>query len=222
MPASSTPAPSTTQTEDPSTEIRGVFGEYLNALSAKDSERALAVTASKAVAQWEEYRKHALSSTEAQLAALPVGQRVTVYGLRAVVDPAALRSGDGRAVMAFAIKQGLITISTSTKQVSADGTTTVNETRPQLTRLVLGGDSATGEIGSGDPSAPANTTPLKIAFQRENGEWKADPTSMTEYATAVLEQVASKKGVTADQVITEALTTQFGAARAAELRKPVG
>ncbi|WP_156213326.1 hypothetical protein [Lentzea aerocolonigenes] len=45
---------------------------------------------------------------------------------------------------------------------------------------------------------------------------------MTEYATAVIEQVAAKKGVTADQVINEALTAQFGAARAAELHHPVG
>ncbi|WP_143028034.1 hypothetical protein [Lentzea albidocapillata] len=221
--ASSSPPPTTTSRKfDQSEEIQIVFAVYVKALRTKDGEIALAVMASTAISRWEEYRLHALKSTEAQLAALPAGQRATVYGLRATVDPAVLRAGNGSTVLITAVQQGLISLNTSTKLVYADGTSTVTESNPVLTKLILGADTATAEIGSDDPGGPPSSKPLKFTFVREGERWKADPTSLADTATAALEEVAAQKGTTVDQVLTQALTAQYGAARAAEIRRPLG
>jgi hypothetical protein len=218
--SSTSPPPTTTTSVDQAGAVHEVFFDFAKALRDKDGDAALATMASASIARWETYRVHALKSTENQLAALPAGERAIVYGLRVTAGPA-LRTGTGRTVLIDAVRQGLIAMNTSTRLVHADGTTTVNETTPDLTRLILGADTATGEVGSNDPSAPALSTPFKFTFVREGENWKVDPAGPTEATTSGLEDLAAKKGTTADQVLTEVLTSQFGAARATELRKPL-
>ncbi|WP_112262847.1 hypothetical protein [Lentzea terrae] len=136
------------------------------AVNAKNRDAALELISSSAFARFDELRKHALTSTEDQLAAaLPTGPRATVYVLRAKADPAQLRSGTGRSIMSFMVEQGLVTVNTSSKYVRADGTTTVTQTRPQLTKLILNDDRATAELSSDDPGGPQSAVPLKFAFQ---------------------------------------------------------
>lgn len=219
-PATTTPA--TTTEVAPAIAIPEAFDLYVAAVNAKNTDTAMTLTASQAIARFEEFRKHALTSNEAQLAAaLPPGPRATVYVLRGRVEPAVLRSGDGRSLMAFAIQHGLIAVNTSSKYVRADGTTVVNQAKPQLAKLSVTGDRATADLDSDDPNAPKLSRSIQFAFVRENGQWMADPSTMIDSATTGLEELAAKKGVTPDQVITEALTAQFGAARAAQLRKPI-
>ncbi|WP_394617599.1 hypothetical protein JNUCC0626_00375 [Lentzea sp. JNUCC 0626] len=188
------PTTTTTERPDPTAAIHEVFFDFTKALRDKDGDAAVATMASSTVARWESYRVHALKSTETQLTALPIGERAVVYGLRATAGPV-LRDGTGHTVLVAAVQQGLITVSTSTKVVKADGTTAVNETTPDLTGLILAGDTATGEMVSSGANAPATT--------------------------AGLERMAAQKGVTADQLLTQLFTAQFGAERAAELRKPL-
>ncbi|MFD4675860.1 hypothetical protein ACFWNN_39475 [Lentzea sp. NPDC058450] len=225
VPSSSTtqaPAPTTTSPKpDQTYAIHDVFFQFTNALSEKNGDAALAAVASKAVATWESYRVHALKSTESQLAALPIGERSVVYGLRAAVDPAVLRTRTGREVLVTAVQQGLVSMNTSTRVGYADGTTTVDESLPDLTRLILGADVSTGEMAPGNPDAPAPSPPLTVRFVREGEDWKVDLAVLTEWTTAGLEKLATQRGTTADQVLTDLFAARFGAARAAELRKPL-
>lgn len=154
-----------TPVQDPDSAIREAFDLYVAAVNAKNPRtdvqqrfRPLRRTPQTHV---DEHRGPAGGRTPGR----PARNRVRAAGK---ADPAKLRSGTGHSIMSFMIEQGLLTVNTSSKYVKADGTTTVTQTTPRLTTLVLNDDRAT-----------------------------------------------------ADQVITESLTAQFGAARAAELRKPI-
>ncbi|MCX2954757.1 hypothetical protein [Lentzea sp. NEAU-D7] len=205
---------------DQAGQVQQVFSDFTKALGDKNGDAAAAVMTSAAIIRWETYRVHALKSTEADLAGLPVAERAIVYGLRATAGPS-LRTATGRTVLITAVQQGLVTLNTSTKLVNADGTTTVKETTPVLKNLVLGADTATGELASNDPTVPAIPKPIKFTFLREGEDWKIDPVGVTDLAAFALEELAARKGVTADQLLIEAFTGQYGAARVAEIRKPL-
>lgn len=223
-PTSTTP-PTTSVPTTPSVDnvaaIRETFDAFVAASGAKDSAKALPLLATVTFADFYKLREHALTSTEPQLGALPPGRHLFVYALRGMVDLAVLRAGSATDVTRFLLDKGLINVSTSSKTVSADGTTTVKATTPVLENVTVDGDKATGEMSSNDKAAPVSGKKLTLAFVREHGEWKIDITPILDFSTVVLEEVAAKKGVSVDQVITESLVAQFGAARTAELRKPL-
>ncbi|GLY51071.1 hypothetical protein Lesp01_47270 [Lentzea sp. NBRC 102530] len=219
-PPLTTTATTTTWKPNQAEQVQGVFADFVKALHEKNGDAAAALAADVSIARWETYRVHALKSTEADLAGLPVIERAIVYGLRASAGPS-LRNGTGRTVLVTAVQQGLVTLNLTTRLVNADGTTTVKEATPVLVNLVLGADEVTGELASNDPAAPAFPKPIKFTFLREGENWKIDLAGVNGMALYVFEELAARRGVTADQLLIEALTAQYGAARVAELRKPL-
>ncbi|MFD5827830.1 hypothetical protein [Lentzea sp. NPDC060358] len=218
----SSTAPSTSAEPDQANQVREVFSDYTKALGAKNGDAVAAVMTSDAIARWETYRVHALKSTDADLASLPVIERAFVYSLRATAGPS-LGTATGRTVLITAVQQGLITLSLSTRRLNDDGTITAGkEAKPVLKNLVLGTGTATAELASDDPTAPEIPQSFKFTFLREGENWKIDPVGVTELAAFTLEQLAKLKGMTADQFVIESYTAQYGAARVAEIRQPLG
>lgn len=201
-------------------QIQAVFSDFMKAVVDKNGDAATAFLTNDAIARWETYRVHALKSTEADLAGLPVAERAIVYGLRATVGDS-LRTATGRTVVASAVQQGLIFFELSSRKVNADGTTTVDKATPVLRNIVVDGDTATAEMASDDPVARSFPTPIRFTFLREGEGWKIDPIGVADMITLSLDALAAYNGVTAEQALINGYTNQYGAARAAEILKPL-
>jgi hypothetical protein len=78
----------------PSADIRRVFAEYQAAAIAHDAGRVVDLTVPELIDFYDAQRKHALTTSRAELAALPFRERWAVFTLKALVFHGAIKIGD--------------------------------------------------------------------------------------------------------------------------------
>lgn len=203
--SSSTPTSTPTSTESPAdvqADVHASFAEYKKAALAKDGNTVAGLLAKPSLEFYDDLAKLALTGTEEQVKAQPVTQRVTVYMLRGEFDAAALKSATSTDVVRLAIEKGLI---------SESSTATI-----ELGEVTFTGDKAEAEV-----SAKGQKAPFRFEFLREDGVWKFDFRSVIDLANGAMTQLAKKQNMTEDQLVDQVLTVKYGAAKAAQLHKPL-
>lgn len=203
-PGTSTPvSPPTSPAADESAAVTAAFETYTKAALAKDGATAVTVVATPVFAYFEDIRKLALTGTEEELAAGKLSTRVTVYGMRAGLDAATLRTGSAQDVVKASIDKGL---------VGEQG----------ISNLELGKVTVSGDTASAEVTSRGQKTPLKLKFVREDGKWKFDMMPVLDMADAAFVSLAQEKNLTPDQLVDQLLVSMYGPAKAAEVRKPLG
>ncbi len=206
----STPASSTsTSTSAPASSaadetpaVRAAFDTYTKAALAKDGATAQAALADTLSAYYDGVRKQALTGTDEQVRALPVSQRLTVYVLRAEIEPAVLRDSTPADLVKLAIDKGL---------VGEQG----------ITSLALGKVTVSGDKAAAEVTTDGKVAPYKMEFLRQGGAWKLDLAPLMSLADQAFEGAAKQQGATVDEMIDGVLETKYGADRIVELRQPL-
>jgi hypothetical protein len=201
-----TSAPASTPSSssvDESQAVRAAFETYTGAAKAKDGATAISALASPVFGYFDNARKLALTATEQQLAAEKLSTRIMVYGLRGRSDPATLRTGSPQDVVKGAVDLGLVS-----QQSIAN---------IELGEIEVSGDTAEAEVRDRGKKAP-----FVFRFVRENGTWKFDMMPVIDLADGAFTAVAKEKDLTPEQLVDQLLTTMYGPAKAAEVRKPIG
>lgn len=200
--ACGTPAPATPSTTDES-RVHVTFDTYMKAGAAKDGDTAVTVMASSMFDIYDQARKLALTGTEQEVAAVPLSRRAFVYALRRDVDAPTLRTASPRDLARIGVENGLVN-----EQSAAN---------VKLGTVTVSGDTASAEVLAGGGVAP-----YRFSFVREEGSWKLDPRPMFDLSDAALADIAAKRNLTADQLFEQTMVAKYGAAKVAELHKPVG
>jgi hypothetical protein len=195
----SSPAPSAV---DETAAVHAAFDTYAKAALAKDGATAEGALADTIAVYYDDVRKQALTGTEETVGALPPAQRMTVYILRAEIEPAVLRDSKPADLVRLSVDKGL---------VGEQGISNLS-----LGKVTATGDKAEAEILSGGKVAP-----FTMKFLREEGAWKLDLAPLMAMADDALTAAAQQQGTTADAMIGTILETKYGAARVAELRQPL-
>ncbi|MGW6932724.1 hypothetical protein ACWGE0_21895 [Lentzea sp. NPDC054927] len=198
-PAPATPAPAPTD----ESQVRAAFETYTKAGVAKDGDTAVPVMANSYLAMYDNARKLALTGTEQQVAAVPVSRRGFVYALRRDVDAATLRTASPQELAKISVENGLVN-----EQAAAN--------------VKIGAVTVSGDTASAEVIAKGEVAPYRYSFVREEGAWKLDPKPMFDLADAAMADIAAKKNTTPDQMFEQAMIAKYGAAKVAELHKPVG
>jgi hypothetical protein len=189
------PAPRPTTTAPQSADeqdIRSKFSRFVEALNTKTHD-ALFLCTLDAWAFAESMVRHAVSSTEAQLAQLPVVHRLQVYEMRTSNSPL------GVADQAGALRLLLVSSRDLLKPAELSD---VKIEEPRASALVT----------------MPGYSPLRVPFGHGvNGKtWVID----LEALFKTLSDAVELNGLTADQYVDKKLAERYGA-RAAELRKPL-
>jgi hypothetical protein len=182
--------------------VHKAFETYTKAALAKDGAAAQGVLADTVSAYYDEARKLALTADDARLAAVPTTQRLTVYVLRAEVEPAVLRDGTPADLLKTSFDQGL---------VGEDGIADL-----ALGKVVVSGDQATAQAVVGGKEAP-----YSIAFLRQQGVWKVDIAPLMALADEGFAEAAKQQGTTVEAMVDGILVTKYGQEKAAALHQPV-
>jgi hypothetical protein len=196
-----TPAGLSAPAPDESSAVRTAFETYTKAVLERDGTTAASLIASPVHKFYDEARTLALTGIEDKVAGLPAGLRFTVYLMRGEVDPSVLRDGSTQDLLKAAVDKGLV--SEDISDVSLGG-------------LTVSGSRATGEV-----KIKGKLAPFKFQFLREEGRWKIDIEPLLTLANTAFTAAAKQQGVTVDELINQVLTAKYGAAKAAELRKPL-
>lgn len=136
--------------------------------------------------------EHAVNSTEAQLAQLPVVHRLQVYEMRTINSALGVFDESGALGLLLTVSRELV--------------------RPtDLKDLKIDGGRAVATV------ALPGYAPLQISFAHVPRAWLVDVRALFDSLSAAVEL----DGLTADQFVERELVRRHGAARAAELRKPM-
>lgn len=184
-------------------EVKAAFDTYVKAAVGKDGATARAVLASPILDFYERARGLALTGTDEQLRALPPGQGLTTFVLRAELAPDLLRTGTVDQILEAAINQGLV----GEQGISALG----------LGAIAIEGDKAAAVITS-----QGKTAPFKMGFLREGGRWKVDIVPLVSVTDDSFRAVAEKQGLTVEAMIDKLMVQKYGPEKAATLHQPVG
>jgi len=195
----STPAPAA---PDDTGAVHKAFETYTKAALAKDGATAQGVLASTVSAYYDKARGLALTGTEADLAAISPTRRLTVYVLRAEVEPGALRDGKPADLVEASFDKGL---------VGENGITNL-----ALGKVVVTGDKAVAPAVIGGQEAPYD-----VEFLRERGAWKVDIVPLMELADEGFTAAAKEQGSTVESMVDGILVSKYGPEKAAALHRPI-
>ncbi|USX55042.1 hypothetical protein [Lentzea sp. HUAS12] len=205
--ACGTSAPTTTTTTAPQVDdaqaVAETFETYAKAVQAKDGATAVGVVTDKTVAEYDNLRKLALTATEQELAALVPSARVLVYAMRGELEASTVRTATPEDLVKAAVERDLVSAG-SIADVTLDKPAVNKDT--SMARVLLDGEQA-GAI---------------FVFAREDGKWKFDSPGVFDLADRELNGVRDQKNLSKEQLFEEVLVAKYGAAKAAEVRKPLG
>lgn len=198
-----TPAPEPTRRSEPATAmsepeygtddwwVRSAFKKFVEALNSKHDD-AMLMCKPNAYTFAELLVHHAVNGTEAELAQLPVVYRLQVYEMRTTNAALGVFNESGALRLLLTASRELI--------------------RPaELADLKIDGEQATATV------ALPGYTPVQISFVHTDNAWLIDLMALFNALSAAVEL----KGLTADQYVGQQLVQRHGAARVAELRRPM-
>lgn len=188
---------------DDSQAILDAFDTFTKAALAKDGAAAVPVLMSNTFKVYEEIRKEALTGTEQTVATLRPSGRLLAYTMRGDLDHALLRTASPQDLVKAVIDKGLVS-EDSIRDVALGKVTVHNGMA--LARVTVRGEEVPG----------------MFSFALEDGAWKFDLPALFDLSDRTLNGLRNQQGLTADQLFDQILTTRYGQAKAAEIRKPIG
>ncbi|WP_330276501.1 hypothetical protein OG205_13150 [Lentzea sp. NBC_00516] len=197
-----TSTPSATPVED-AQSIRDVFDTYAKAALANDGATAVEVVSRNTLDEYDKIRKLALTATESELDPLVPSGRVLAYAMRADLDPSTVRGASPKDLVKAAVDRNI---------VGAASIADVTLDKPAITK-----DNAIAKV-----LLDGEFTGTIFGFVREDGRWKFDSLAVFGLTDADLNALRNEKNLSKDQLFDEVLVAKYGAAKAAEVRLPLG
>lgn len=161
--------------KDDVADVRACFDNYFAALKAGEGEKAAALVDQNTMQHFERMLDLARNADSVTVSALDAMDKVTVLSMRMQVPPAELRTLDARAAVARSVSNGMM----------ADG-------GPE--GLGLGDVTVEGDKASAPLKMFGFPTPAKFGFQREDGQWRIDLTSLFDLSRQAFGQMAGGEG----------------------------
>ena len=188
--------------EEDEAAVRAAYESYRKAALSRKGTEAAEVMASSAIDYYEQVRKDALTAPYAQLKGKRLIDALAVLSMRAEFDARTLQRLNGREVLVASLNKGLVNDKSLLKMSLGD--------------IAIEGDRAVAQLRlNGKPQ------PVDFEFVREDGRWKLDLLDLLNTVNPAVVAAAKQAKVSREQFIQLALESQYGAAKAAKLRRPL-
>lgn len=187
-----------TDIETAPAEVRRTWDQFVSAMKRQDGDVAVWHVASTAERNFDNWRTQALYATRLELLGMDDGDRFRTVLIRISVDPAVLRNGTTRDVMAASIDNGFLG-----DIVTAVGDFTVSGNRAFAPILYNG-----------------ENTSFNVALRNEEGRWKVD---LAEYfgSDSVRLFAAAGKDHDVTRLIDDVITEAYGEPAARLAWRPI-
>ena len=187
--------------KDDVADIRACFDNYFAALKAGDGNMAASLVDNNTLKHFDHMLELARSADSATVSGLDAMDQMTVLSMRMQVPAEELRSLDARDAVARSVSKGMM----------ADG-------GPE--GLGLGDVTVEGDKASAPLKMYGFPTPAKFSFQREEGQWHIDLTSLFDLSRQAFGQMASG-GEEGNAMLMQMLEENTGMAVPASVWHPV-
>jgi hypothetical protein len=156
--------------KDDVADIRACYDNYFAALKAGEGDKAAELVDSNTLAHFDRMLGLARTGDSMTVSGLDPMDKLTVLAMRMQIAPTALKSMDARKAVAHSVSDGLM----------------ANE-GPE--GLELGTVSVDGDKATAPLKMHGFPTPASFSFQREDGTWKIDLTSLFDLTRMAFQQM---------------------------------
>ncbi len=180
--------------EDDEKAIRACFDRYMKALLNNDGDDAVLCVDRKTLLYYEQLLKLIKVGTRAEVDSLPMRDKATVLLMRhRVPKEMMLAMTNGHDHFVYGITNGLL---------DKDSASNV-----ELGTITVEGDTAKSNTFS---VAQQREYPFGVHFNRENGEWKMDMTSVFPLVDMVMQTEVTRSGLTENEFLWRLLEASSG------------
>lgn len=157
--------------QDDVADVRACFDNYFAALKTGDGEKAATLVDNNTMQHFARMLDLARNADSVTVRGLDAMDQMTVLSMRMQIPADELQGMDARAAVARSVSQGMM----------ADG---------GLDGLGLGDVSVEGDKATAPLKMFGFPTPTKFSFQREDGQWRIDLTSLFDLSKQALGKMA--------------------------------
>jgi hypothetical protein len=182
--------------------IKNTFSNYKKSILASDGSEAVKWVDTKTVVYYGKMLQASLHADSAQVQNLGLMDKLIVLIVRHKVPKNEIEKMNGNEFFVYAINQGMV------------GKNSVMNI--EIGEVKVNNNFANGQIMSGGQKSP-----LFFQFNKEEGQWKIDITSLFPASTAGLKKVISDNGMTENDFIFKTLEMLTGSAVGNEIWQPM-
>ncbi len=191
----------TGQDNEPSA-VKEAFAKYKEEILAGKGDEAVAYLDNTTVVYYEQILDMALHATPDELEKQPMIDRMNIYTARHRVAVERMKTMTGRDFLIYAIDNGMIG-------------------KNSVMVISIGDVSIEGTSAKGQALANGTPTPMYFTFNKEDGAWKVDLTSIFPTTNEALKKVVASSGLTEDEFIFKALEMVSGSPVSDEIKEPL-
>lgn len=188
--------------QDDKTLIKNCFEGYKAAILEDRGKDALKFVDSKTISYYSGILEKVKKYDSAQIEQTPIIDKLTILMLRHRATKEEIMKLDGKTLLVFAIGRGMV----GKNSVQKNG----------IGEVVVTGNSGTGQI-----VVDGNATPLKFAFNKEEGAWKLDLTSIFPASNIAFKNAIKESGQNENEYLFYMLEMTTEKEPTAEIWKPL-
>lgn len=182
--------------------VKEAFNHYKSSILNEKGEEAVKYVNSKTIAYYDEILRKVKNADSAEVNALSVLDKLMVFSVRHRTSRADILSFDGKALLVYAIKSGMVG-------------------KSSVINLSVGEIKTGGNYANGVVVTNGKATPLSFGFTKENGQWKIDLTSILPASAAAFEAMVKDSGQEENEFFFSILNILTGKTPGPEIWKPV-
>jgi len=182
--------------------VRKAFDDYKSAILNDKGIDAVKLVDSKTIKYYNEVLDWVKNADSAKVETLSLLNKLMVFTVRHRASKNDILSFDGKSLLEYAIESGMV------------GKNSVANTT--IGQVVIDGNFAKGQFVANGVKAPFN-----IHFNKEDGQWKIDLTSIFAVSTAAFEKIAADSGKNENDFLFDLLEMVTGKKPGQEIWHPV-
>lgn len=171
--------------------VKGAFATYKKSILKGDGKAAVECIDARTITYYGKMLSLTLEADSAEVAGLDLMDKLTVLSLRHRLTRSEMEGFDGRQLFVYSIEKGMV------------GKNSVANV--EMGEIIVEGGRARGQL-----VALGEESPLYFQFNKEDGRWKLDLTSLFGPTTEGLKQMLSDRGMTENEFIFQALEITTG------------
>lgn len=182
--------------------VKEAFENYKKEILAGKGKEAAGYLDKTTVVYYEQILDLALHATGDELDEKSMIDRLNVYTARHRVAVELLKKMSGRDFLVYAIDNGMIG-------------------KNSVKTVAIGEVSVDGTTARGQAVANGTPTPMYFSFNKEDGAWKIDITSIFPTTVMALEKVVTESGMSEDEFIFRAIEMVSGSPVSDDIKEPL-
>lgn len=182
--------------------VKEAFNHYKSSILNEKGEEAVKYVNSKTIAYYDEILRKVKNADSAEVNALSVLDKLMIFSVRHRTSRTDILSFDGKALLVYAIKSGMVG-------------------KSSVINLSVGEIKTDGNYANGVVVTNGKATPLSFGFTKENGQWKIDLTSILPASAAAFEAMVKDSGQEENEFFFSILNILTGKTPGPEIWKPV-